>query len=193
MAAYGSARSRDRVIKALAWVGGILAAVAIGTGVYVAFRYRPDASGVALGMQRLHALSSIVLALVTVVGLAAFVWERRPDRRHGLPAFGVVLVVALALVVETRTGWRLAWNQVVMSEVIGGDTLDRARGVFLRDLPVEAFGVDGVRSGADDFRRTVWLHLAVLPVLIGVGIGFVVVWTRRFARPEARPPRPTDA
>ena len=173
----------------------MLAAVVIATGVYVSFRYRPDASGFDLGMQRLHAISSIALAFV-VGGRASrpSSGSADPTAVTACPAFGVVVVIALVLIVETRLGWRLAWDQVVMSEVIGGDTLDRVRGVFLRGPPR-----GGVRSwtgpslGVDDFRRTVWLHLAVLPVLSAVGIGFVVVWTRRFARPEARPPRPTDA
>ena len=42
------------MIRLLAWVGGVLAAVAVATGVYVTVRYRPDASGFRLGVQRLH-------------------------------------------------------------------------------------------------------------------------------------------
>jgi len=177
------------VTRVLAWVGGVLTVVAVGTGAYVAYRYRPDATGFVLGMQRLHAISSIALALVIVVGLAALVWERRPDRRHGIPAFVVTAVIAVVLVVEIRLGWSLAWDQVVMSEVIGGATLRRVQGVLLRDLPIEALRVDAVEHGVDGFRRRVWAHLLVLPVIAGLGIAFVVVWTRRFANPGARPSR----
>lgn len=180
------------MIRILAWVGGVLAAVVIATGVHVTFRYRPDASGFTLGVQRLHAFASIAFAVVVLVGLAALVWERRPDRRHGLPAFAVVAVVAIAFVIEARLGWDLAWNQVRMYAVIGGETLHRVRGVLLRDLPVEHVVVDTTWHGVGAFRRRVWAHAVVLPVLIGAGIGFVVVWTRRFANPGARPPRPAE-
>ena len=193
MAACASVRSRDPVTKVLAWVGGVLAAVVIATGVYVTVRYRPDASGFALGVQRLHAFASIVLAVVVVVGLAALVWERRPDRRHGLPAFAVVAVLAVVLWVEARLGWGLAWNQVRMYAVIGGETLHRVRGVLLRDLPVEHLIVGTTEYSVGAFRRRVWAHAVILPVLIGAGVGFVVLWTRRFANPGARPPRPVGS
>jgi len=178
------------VIKVLAWIGAVLAAVVVATGVYGAFRYRPEASGLTLVVQRLHAVSAVVLAVVTVVGGAALVWERRPDRRHGLPAFAVIGVVALLLAAAVWSGWRIAWDQLALWAVTppaatGGGT----RGVFLHGVPVKVVLVDGVEVGATAFRRTVWAHVVVLPVLVGVGIAFVVVWTRRFARPEARPPR----
>lgn len=181
------------MIRALAWVGGVLAVVAIATGVYAAFRYRPDATGFGLGMQRLHALSSIAFAVVVVIGLAAFVWERRPDRRHGLPAFAAIAVIGLVLVVQTVIGGRIAWDQVALWAVVGPDSLHHVRGVFLRDLPLKFVITDATELGVGSFRRHVWVHLVVLPVLVGLGVGSVVVWTRRFARPEARPVREPGA
>lgn len=168
--------------RALAWGAAVLAVVATATGVAAAFRYRPDATGFALGVQRLHAFAGIALAAVLVVTLAVLVWERRPDRRHGLPAFGVVAAAGVLLVVEVWTGWRIAWDQVALSAVTPG--LD-VRGVFLRDLPLRFVIVDGREVGVTDFRRSVWLHLLVLPVLVAAASAFVVWWMRRTGRRPA--------
>ena len=165
--------------KGLAWAAGVLAVVVVGSGVYTTFRYRPDATGIRLGIQRLHGLAGIALAVVVVVGLAAFIWERLPARKHGLPAFGVVVVVGVLLGVEVALGWRVAWDQLALSAV--PVDLDDARGILLRDLDV-TFVLVGTREvSLDDFRRLVWLHVLVLPVLVAAGAGFVLWWTRRFA------------
>jgi len=150
----------------------------LGTGVYATFRYRPDATGVGLGLQRLHAIAGIALAVVVVLGLAAFVWERRPDRRHGLPAFVVVAVIGALLVIEVVIGWRIAWDQLALWAFTEGD-LDRYRGVLLRGLPLKFVVSDARIIDPTDFRRMAWLHALVLPVLVAVGAGFVLWWTRR--------------
>lgn len=173
--------------RLLAWVAGVLSLVVVGTGLWATFRYRPDATGVGLGLQRLHALAGIALAAVLVLGLAALVWERRPDRRHGLPAFVVVAVLAVVLVLTVVGGRRLAWDQLVLGAV--PDDLDAARGVLLGDVALRFVVSDAREIAADDFRRQVWLHVLVLPVVTVLGAGFVVWWTRRHARPEARPTR----
>lgn len=171
--------------RALAWTAGVLTAVVVVTGVYVTFRYRPDATGFRLGMQRLHGLAGVALAVVVVVGLAAYVWERRPDRRYGLPAFVVVAVMAVGFVVTAGLGQDLAWDQVALRAVVFGE-LGRFQGVVLDDLPLQFLIVGRDEVSVDDFRRTAWLHLLVLPALLALGTAAVFGWTRRHARPEAR-------
>lgn len=172
--------------KVLAWTVGVLAVVAVATGVYASFRYRPDATGFGLGVQRLHAWSAVALAVVLVVGLATFVWARRPDRRHGLPAFALVALLAVVLAVETSIGWALAWDQVALWAVT--PAFSGIEGVWLGGHPVRFLIVDAAEVGVDEYRRTVWTHVVVLPVVVVLGAGLVVWWVARFARPGARPP-----
>ncbi len=161
--------------RLLAWIAAGLAAVVVVTGVYGAFRYRPDASGFGLASQWVHAVAGYGLAVVVVLGLVVVIWERRPDRRHGLPAFAVVAVLAVLLVVEARIGRRIVWDQAALWAVTVGSAI---RGVILRDMAVKFLIVDGQEVGWGEFRRLVWLHLLVLPVLVAAGAGFVVWWVR---------------
>jgi len=164
------------VTRLLAWIAAALAAVVVATGAYSAFRYRPDASGVARAVHRVHAVAGWALGVVLVLGLAAVIWERRPDRCHGLPAFAVIGVLAVLLVVEVRIGRRIAWDQLALSAVTTGTGI---RGVVLHDVAVKYVIVGGREVGWGEFRRHVWLHLLVLPTLIAGGAGFVVWWVRR--------------
>jgi hypothetical protein len=174
------------VTRVVAGVVAVLAALTVATGVYLSFRYRPDAHGTGRAMQPLHAVSAVLLAIVLVVGLAAFVWERRPDRRHGLPAFVGIGLLALVLVVETRLGSRLAWDLAPGAVTASEHGI---AGVWLDHLPVEFLLVGAAEVGVADFRRRVWLHVAVLPAVVALGAGLVVWWVRRFGRPEARQPK----
>lgn len=173
----------------MAAVAAGLAALVVGTGIWLSFRYRPDATGLASTVPAVHAIASVALAVVTVIGLAAFVWERRPDRRHGLPAFAVVAAVGLVLVVEYAIGSGLAWDQLALWAVTPATATGAIRGVWLDGIGVKFVIVGTSELGTDELRRMVWLHLVVFPVLVGLGIGFVVGWTRHFARPEKRPAR----
>lgn len=172
--------------RIVAWAAAVLAAVTATTGVYLSFRYRPDARGVAGAVPALHAVSAALLAIVLVTGLAAFVWERRPDRRHGLPAFAAIGLLAVVLVVEIRLGSRLAWDQLALAAVTASTR--GIAGVWLDHLPLKFLLVGGAEVGVADFRRRVWLHVAVLPAVVAVGTGLVAWWVRRFARPGARRP-----
>jgi hypothetical protein len=164
------------VTRLLAWIAAALAAVVVATGVYGAFRYRPNASGLALATQRVHPVAGFALAGVVVLGLVVVIWERRPDRRHGLPAFAGVAVIGVLLVIEVVIGSAIKWDQVALWAVTVGSGI---RGVVLRDVAVKFVIVDGRELGWGEFRRLVWLHLLVLPGLIAAGAGFVVWWVRR--------------
>jgi len=104
------------------------------------------------------------------------IWERRPDRRHGLPAFAVVAVIAVLLVIEVAIGSAIKWDQVALWAVTVGSGI---RGVILRDVAVKFVIVDGQELGWGEFRRLVWLHLLVLPAVVAGAAGFVIWWVRR--------------
>jgi hypothetical protein len=139
--------------------------VVAASGVYQAFEYQP------LGSQwvsDVHQWSSYLFVGLVVVAL--FVWLRnRGVVRHGgalaLLWAGATVCVVAALV----TGPTLHWEQLALGAVSGdGDP----HGVF--DLGDVLFVLsDGRENTYGTFRRSVWVHTTILPVLLVSSLALV--------------------
>jgi hypothetical protein len=161
----------------LAAVTAVLVVVA-ASGVYQAFEYQPLGSQWISGV---HEWSSLLLVALVVVAL--FVWLRnRAIVRYGgalaLLWAGATVCVIAAFV----TGPTLHWEQLALGAASGSTD---PRGVF--DLGDVLFVLsDGRENTFETFRRTVWVHTTILPVLL-VSV-LAVVWYlsgRRAPRADA--------
>jgi hypothetical protein len=144
--------------------------VVAATGVHQAFRYRPDGSQ---WWSDVHRWSSIVLVLALLATL--FVWLReRPALRRGAVQVVALAVAAVAVVAGYLTGTAIHWDQLALGTVsVGADV----RGVF--EGGVEFVVADGQVLGVDTFRRSVWAHVVVLPVVFAVALAVVWYLSRR--------------
>ncbi len=179
-----SPRARTAV-RWLAWIGGIALLVLVATGVYVTFRYRPDASGTDLAMARLHRWSGIVVGPVAVVITALLI------PRRVLRVYVAVLVFFVAWTFTTATGRRLVWDQVGLSEVTVGHDV---HGVFFLHHPAVFVLVDGHEYSWEHFRNLFWLHSALLPMVMAAAFVGGILWARRLRRqPDVKSSAETPA
>jgi len=167
-----SPRARTAV-RWLASIGGIALVVLLVSGVYVTFRYRPDAAGSDLGMVRLHKSSALFLGPIGVVLLTLMI-PRRVVR-----VYLAVLVFFLAWVVTTASGHRLSWDQVGLFAVTPGHDV---RGMFFLHHSALFVRVNGHEYSWMDHRNLFWLHAAVLPLVIAAAFVWAVLWARRLRR-----------
>jgi hypothetical protein len=164
-----SPRARTTV-RWLAWIGGIALVVLLASGVYVTFRYRPDATGTALAMVRLHRWSSYVVALAAIgVLLLAAPWRT-------LRAWIPVVVFLVALVVALVSGARLVWDQVGLFAVTTGREV---RGMFFLHHPAVFVRVNGHEYSWEGFRDLFWLHSVLVPMAMAVAFAWAMLLARR--------------
>ncbi len=122
-----------------------------------------------------HRFASVVLMVLLLVALFVWLRERALLRR------GVVQVLALALatvavVAAFVTGPTIQWDQLAFFEVSGGGA--GIEGVF--DTDALAFVLaDGQEHTAATFRRSVWAHVVILPVVFAVALAAVWYFSRR--------------
>jgi quinol-cytochrome oxidoreductase complex cytochrome b subunit len=157
-------------VRWLAWVGGVALIVVVVSGVWVTFRYRPDATGTTLAMVRLHKWSGVLIGPIAV----AIVIPLIP--RRGLRVYFAVLGVFLAWVLTSATGRRLRWDQVVVFAVTVGREV---QGIFFLHHPARAVRVDGHEYSWEYFRDLFWRHAVVLPLLMAVAFVWAILWARR--------------
>ena len=167
-------------VRWLAWISGVALVVVVATGGYAMFRYRPDATGTTLAVQRMHAWFGYVLgaAAVTIIALVVPTWARR------LVAVAVAVFVAL-FVFTVALGARLQWDQVALWAVTAGA---HVRGVLFRDLAVKFVLVNGHEYSRGEFRGTLWLHAAFVPAAMAGVLAVAMVWSRRLRRQSAETP-----
>ena len=141
------------------------------TGLYQAFRFRPDGSQ---WWSDVHRWSSIVLVLLLLAAL--FVWLReRAALRHGVVQVLVLVVATVAVVAGFVTGPTIHWDQMALFEVTIGSDI---RGVF--DTADLVFVLaDGQEQTAATFRRSVWAHVVILPVVFALALAVVWYLSRR--------------
>ena len=179
-----SARARTAV-RWLGLVGGIARVVLLASGIYVTFRYRPDAAGADLAMVRLHRWSSFVLGVAGLVIIFLLMPRRRARLWFALACFLVAWIFAIA------TGRPLAWDQVGLREVSVGHDV---RGIFFRHHAAVFVRVDGHEYSWEHFRNLFWLHAAVFPLAMGLAFALAMVWARRLRRqPDVKSSADTPA
>jgi len=167
-----SPRARTAV-RWLAWVGGIALVVLVVSGVYVTFRYRPDAAGANLGMVRLHKWSSYVVGLAAIV-LMVLVVPRRIMR-----AWIPIATFFVAFTFAAVSGARLVWDQVGLFEVTPGHDV---QGMFFLHHAALFVRVNGHEYSWGHHRNGFWLHAVVLPLVMAAAFAIAVLWARRLRR-----------
>ena len=164
-----SPRARTGV-RWLSWIGGIALVVSLASGLYVTFRYRPDATSTTLAMVRLHKWSSYVVALAAIGVLQLAVPWRT------LRAWIPVVVFVAALVVALVSGARLVWDQVGLLAVTTGREV---RGMFFLHHPAVFVRVNGHEYSWQDFRDLFWLHSVLVPIAMAVAFAWAMFSERR--------------
>ncbi|HEX5587957.1 MAG TPA: cytochrome b N-terminal domain-containing protein [Acidimicrobiia bacterium] len=157
--------------------------VLVATGIYQAFRYFPGKASVASTLHRWSAYLLLALLVAT-----AFVHATRALGARGRTMANLALaVVSVAAIAGVVTGPMLQWDQLALWAVtVGREHLD---GVFWSDS-VKYILRGSHEVGLSEFRRNVWLHVLVFPLVTVGGIG--VLWyacTRSApaAQPETEP------
>ena len=157
--------------KLLAAITVIFAVVA-ATGVYQAFRYYPRGSQ---WWSDVHRWSSILLMLLVLAAL--FVWLRnRATAQRGAVQVSGLVVATIAVIAAFVTGPTLQWESLARFRV----DLD-IRGVFDTDGLMSVVA-DGQVHSAETFRRTVWVHTTILPILLAAAVAVVWFLSSRQAR-----------
>jgi quinol---cytochrome c reductase cytochrome b subunit, bacillus type len=172
--------------------------VVAATGVYQAFRYLPTAArawpgqGFApAGRGLIYDTTDIVhrwasYLLVALVLATAVVRAAGTVKARAWSAANVALAaVGMAAVAAIVTGPRLQWDQLALWAVTVGT--DHFRGVFWSDESVKFILRGSQELGLGEFRRDVWLHTLVFPLLAACGIGVLWYACTRTTAPAARP------
>jgi quinol-cytochrome oxidoreductase complex cytochrome b subunit len=172
------------------WVAAGLVGVLVVTGVWLWFRYQPDAgwfryeagdaSSIEPGSapvrwpQALHAVAGGVVGIVVLLATLA-AWAARREAR-GRPVGLAATVAALGLAFGAAySGYLIAWEQLAISSVTVGDV--RGMGV-LWDPDVRFVIVDGAEVAPATVQR--W---AVAHVLWGTALAAAVAFGIRGATP----------
>jgi hypothetical protein len=136
------------------------------TGVYEAMEYHPGGSQ---WWSDVHRWASVVLVVLLLTAL--FLWLReRPLVRRGVAQVLALVVATIAVAAAFVTGPTIHWDQLAFFEVsVGADI----KGVFDTDALVFVLA-DGQEHTAETFRRSVWAHVVILPVVFVVALA--VVW-----------------
>jgi hypothetical protein len=147
-------------------------AVVVATGVHQAIAYHPGGSQ---GWSDVHRFASVVLMVLLLVVL--FVWLRERARlRKGVVQVLALVVATVAVVAALITGPTIQWDQLAFFEVSGGGA--DIEGVF--DTDALAFVLaDGQEHTAETFRRSVWAHVVILPVVFAIALTAVWYLSRR--------------
>jgi quinol-cytochrome oxidoreductase complex cytochrome b subunit len=172
--------------------------VLVATGIYQAFEYRPTAE-MAWGSSRgrgagppvlyrttelLHRWSAFVL--VGLVIAIAVVRATRAAKDHAWSMANVALgAVAVTAVAGIVTGPMLRWDQLALWAVTVASDI---RGVFWSDS-VKYVLRGSQELGVGEFRRNVWLHVLVFPLVAAGGIGVLWYACRRGPAPTTVPER----
>jgi hypothetical protein len=170
-----SPRART-IVRWLAWIGGVALVVVLGSGLWVTFRYRPDAAGTTLAMVRLHRWSSYIvgLAAVTIMVICA--------PRPGLRVYIAITSFVLLDVVFRNAAHRLLWDQVGLAAVTIGREV---RGMFFLHHPAVFVRVDGHEYSWERFRALFWLHAVVFPLAMAATFVWAVLWARGLRRRQS--------
>jgi hypothetical protein len=91
-------------------------------------------------------------------------------------------VATIAVIAAFITGPTIHWDQLAFSEVSVGSDIN---GVFDTDALVFVLA-DGQEHTAETFRRTVWAHVVVLPVVFAGSLAVVWYLSRRLRAQRAR-------
>ena len=150
--------------------------VVASTGVYQAFEYYPRGSQ---WWSDVHRAASILLVLLLLAAL--FVWLRnRATLCRGVVQVLALLVGTIAVIAAFVTGPTIHWEQLALWKVTVGSEIG---GVF--EDGIKFVVADGQVHGVDTFRRSVWAHVVVLPVLFVGALAVVWYFSTRAAAREA--------
>jgi len=165
--------------------------VLVGTGVYQAFRYHPREDSSVSTVHRWSAYLLVALLLATAVVHAM---RARPSLGKQASAWSTanlaLAVVAVAAVAGIVTGPMLQWDQLALSAV----TVDKHIDGVLWSENVKYILRGSQELGLSEFRRDVWLHILVFPLIAAGGLG--VLWynlTRGRSAADAAEPDEPDA
>ena len=138
--------------------------VLVATGVYQAFRYLPGPQPFVATVHRWSAYLLLALLLATAVAHAT----RAAGARASSSVNIVLAAIAVATVAAIVTGPMLQWDQLALWAVtVGNEHID---GVFLSDS-VKYILRGSQELGVSEFRRDVWLHVLVFPLVVAGGLG----------------------
>jgi Domain of unknown function (DUF4405) len=176
-----------RALRALVVATLIAFGVVAVTGLVLSFRYLPegaeDDTTLSDVLGPIHEVSAYVtLLLVVLLAASALARVVQGTWQPIALVVGGIAIALIGLVVGIVRGARLAWDQLALWAV----TAEAPRGVWLSDT-VRFVVRDSVEVGVGDYRRDVWIHVVVAPLLAVVGIATVVLAIR-----SRRDPAPSD-
>ncbi|MFN8026114.1 MAG: hypothetical protein U0W40_07105 [Acidimicrobiia bacterium] len=170
-----------RLGVALAVVLGLDLVVLVVSGVFLAFRYLPDAASPSdtVGVARTaHAVSAWVAVVGVVAAVVVLVAARADVRRRALFWCGAVLVVG-SVGYGLVTGAGLAWDQLALWAVTTGNHVPRGVLALPDTVKFVLVGSDELSRG--DFTTAAWIHVLVLPLVFLCAAAMVWWSTRRSA------------
>jgi quinol-cytochrome oxidoreductase complex cytochrome b subunit len=163
-----SAKSSASDVRKLLIASTATFAVLVATGLYQAFRYFPREDSSASTVHRWSAYLLVALLLATAVVHAM---RTRPTLTMQASAWSManvaVAVAAVAVVAGIVTGPMLQWDQLALSAVTVDKHID---GVFWSEN-VKFILRGSEELGLSEFRRDVWLHILVFPLIAAGGLG----------------------
>jgi quinol-cytochrome oxidoreductase complex cytochrome b subunit len=170
--------------------------VVAGTGLYQAFRYRPDAQSAWPALKTtsvsrdalydttefVHRWGAYLFVALVVATAVLWAWTRAKRARSAWGTEVALAVVGVAAIGCVVTGPKLRWDQLALWAVTVGSDFPN-----LFELAQVKFVLIGSKEIAvDDFRRMVWTHTAILPAILAVALG--VAWWRS-SRATRKPQR----
>lgn len=173
------------------WVVGALFVVLLGTGIALAFRYRPDVSyanapGVGhaslFTARHVHRLASLLF--VPAVGALAISSGGLFLVRRTRPAIALTVGAAVVVPVAAITGLMLPWDQLALRAVTVGTNL-QGYGPILSGDRVKFVLIGNHELGTADFSRWFWLHSAAVPVVFAAIVIALVLAARRTPTPTS--------
>ena len=170
--------------------------VVVVSGLYQGFRYQPAAEAAWPGLkvhgggrsvlydttEFVHRWGSYLFVALLLATAVVWVSSRARRVRPGWGADASLVVVALAAIACVITGPRLRWDQMALWAVTMGDSAFRN----LWELTNVKYVLVGSKElGVDEFRRSVWVHTAILPAVIALALGALWAIVVRSTRPTS--------